>query len=101
MTFYQKVKEYYPEYLQQHTKKWTRRFHFFGQLFTLSYLLFCIYNHYWLLLLLLPIVNYSFPWFSHFVIEKNKPATFRVDALLTKCCDIVMAYEMLTGKIKF
>jgi len=53
----------------------------------------------YLYLFLLPIFGYGFAWISHFLIEKNKPATFKYP-FYSLLGDFKMFFEILTGKIK-
>jgi len=53
----------------------------------------------YLYLFLLPIFGYGFAWISHFLIEKNKPATFKYP-FYSLLSDFKMFFEILTGKIK-
>ena len=96
MTFW----EYYEYYLTLHQNKWTRRFHFFGQIATILFLFFVISNKIWLLLVLTPFVVYPFAWSGHYFFEKNEPAAFS-NPLWAKACDWVMMKDIIIGKIKF
>src|ERR1700721_3628525 len=64
-------------YLGEHTKPTTRRLHFFGSAVGLICLLLLgvTRNPWWLAAALF--AGYGLAWFSHFVFEKNRPATFR------------------------
>jgi hypothetical protein len=44
------------------------------------------------------VTGYAFAWFSHFVIEKNKPATFKYP-LWSFISDYKMVFYMLTGRM--
>jgi hypothetical protein len=93
-------KEYYQYYLSLHQSKWTRRLHILGQLATISFVVFCVLNSLWLMLLLTPFVVYPFAWSGHAFFEKNKPAAFS-RPLWAKACDWVMIKDILTGKIRW
>ena len=92
------LKIYYWYYLSLHSKKWTRRFHFFGVMFTVAYLIWCIIESHWALSLLTPFIVYPFAWTGHFLFEKNKPAAFR-DPIKAKICDFIMFWDILRRKI--
>jgi hypothetical protein len=85
-------------YLPLHRKVWTRRLHFLGVLATLFFIIGAILNGSWLALVLAPLIVYPFAWFSHFFIERNRPAAWS-RPVWAKLCDLRMCYEMLIGKI--
>jgi hypothetical protein len=92
-------KEYYQYYLTLHKNKWNRRLHALGQMATISFVAFCVYSQYWLLLVLTPFVVYPFAWSGHFFFEKNKPAAWS-KPLWAKACDWVMLKDMIIGKVE-
>ncbi|MCG7280780.1 DUF962 domain-containing protein [Chryseobacterium taklimakanense] len=92
--------QFYQFYLTEHSKMWTRIFHFVGTFLVFWVLGFVIYSGKERFLWYLPIVGYGFAWFSHAVFEKNKPATFTYP-LWSLLSDFRMFFELLTGKIKF
>ena len=72
---YQNFSEFWPFYVGEHSKPQTRRWHFIGTASLIPLLVLAgLYNFY--LLLLLPVCGYGFAWYSHFFVEKNRPATF-------------------------
>lgn len=91
--------EFYPFYLSEHKKKLTKIFHATGSTIVLFIILFSIYNNNYKYLYFTPIVGYGFAWFSHFFIEKNKPATFKYP-LYSFIGDWIMLKDILIGKIK-
>ena len=67
--------EFWPFYVCEHSKPETRTLHFIGTSTIIPlFLLAVFFNLY--LVLLIPVSAYGFAWYSHFNIEKNKPATF-------------------------
>ncbi len=50
--------------------------HFIGSTLTVGVLVGAIVYNPWLLLAV-PVIGYGFAWIGHFVIEKNRPATFK------------------------
>ncbi|AZI23124.1 DUF962 domain-containing protein [Chryseobacterium taklimakanense] len=92
--------QFYKFYLTEHSKMWTRIFHFIGTFLVFWVLGFVIYSGKERFLWYLPIVGYGFAWLSHAVFEKNKPATFKYP-LWSLLSDFRMFFELLTGKIKF
>ncbi|NKB36065.1 MAG: DUF962 domain-containing protein [Gammaproteobacteria bacterium] len=74
-TPYTSFTEFWPFYVCEHSKATTRRWHFFGTA-TLFPLLILSVTYSFYLLLLLPLSGYGFAWYSHYFVEKNRPATF-------------------------
>ena len=96
---FNRIKEYYPIYLKAHQNIWNRRLHLLGNFFTLAFIACVVYYEVWFLLLASPFIVYFFAWPGHFFFEKNKPATLSVNPLLTKVCDWIMCYQIITGKL--
>ena len=93
-------KEYYQYYLTLHQNKICRRMHVIGQIFTIIFISYVIYNSYWLLIPLIPFIVYPFAWSGHFFFEKNKPAAFS-KPLWAKACDWIMLKDIITGKLEW
>ena len=97
--------EYYPKYLEAHRNPWNRRIHVLGNVATVSFVMLILFltinvNILFLFLMLLaPHIVYLFAWPGHLYFEKNKPATWKVNPLLTKSCDWVMMKDIVTGRI--
>lgn len=68
--------EFFPWYVGQHSKRATRWFHFAGTHLGAAIALTGIAARRPAQVAAFPVVSYSVAWFSHFVIEKNNPATF-------------------------
>ena len=68
--------EFFPYYVGQHSKPATRWFHFAGTHLGAAIGLTGIATRRPKLLAAAPVVSYGMAWFSHFVIEGNKPASF-------------------------
>tara|TARA_Y100001970_G_C14249091_1_gene870446 strand:+ start:3185 stop:3496 length:312 start_codon:yes stop_codon:yes gene_type:complete len=91
--------EFYPYYLSEHSKSGTKILHFIGTLLVIIYLiLFLLYLNF-KYLFLIPLSGYSFAWFSHFFIEKNKPATFKYPIYSLRG-DFLMFWHIIIGKVK-
>ncbi len=68
--------DFFPYYVSQHSKPATRRFHFAGTHLGAASALVGIVTRRPKLVAAAPVISYGMAWFSHFVIEKNRPATF-------------------------
>ena len=90
--------EFWDFYVREHSKPATRWLHFTGTAFGIFLLAFCIWSRRWYLIPLCFVVGYAFAWFAHFVVEKNKPATFKYP-LWSFISDYKMMWYMLTGKM--
>lgn len=89
--------EFWRFYCREHSKPLTRRLHFVGSLLgPIAAAAVFAATHRWSALLVYPLVSYGFAWGSHFLIEKNRPATFRYP-LLSLAADYVMVGKMLAG----
>jgi hypothetical protein len=97
---YHSFKEFYPEYLNEHSNRNCRRLHFIGSLLVIIVLIYTIITGQWWYLLSLPVIGYGFAWIGHFIFEKNKPATFK-NPVYSLMGDWVMFKDILTGKIKY
>lgn len=74
---FQTFEEFWPYYLEEHATPANRRLHQIGTsgaLATLAYGLITRKKRY---LLAAPIIGYGFAWVGHFILEKNRPATFK------------------------
>jgi hypothetical protein len=67
--------EFWPFYVCEHSKARTRTLHFIGTSTIFPLLIATIFYDYYLVFLI-PVCAYFFAWYSHFFVEKNKPATF-------------------------
>lgn len=86
-------RDFYPFYLQEHSKPWTRRFHFMGTSLSMIVLAMGGLEYLWAV----PMVGYGFAWISHAFIEANKPATFRYP-LYSFMGDLKLWSEMIRGQ---
>ncbi|CAL1378870.1 unnamed protein product [Linum trigynum] len=92
---FRSMDEFWGFYMSQHSKPWTRRWHFVGTLLSLVTLLYALCFNWWVLSLV-PVIGYGFAWYSHFFVERNVPATFG-HPLWSLLCDYKMFGLMLTG----
>ena len=90
--------EFWDFYVREHSEPLTRYFHFIGTTLGIVLLIWIVRTGNWFYLPLCFIVGYAFAWFSHFFIEKNKPATFTYP-FWSFISDYKMMFYMLTGKM--
>lgn len=91
-------RSFWPYYLAEHRLPLCRALHYVGTLLATSFLIAVIAGEQWTLLWLLPILGYGPAWFAHFVIEKNRPATFRYP-FWSLLADYKMLWYWLSGQI--
>ncbi len=68
--------EFWPYYVQAHSKKGTRVLHFIGTTAAMSCVAGAVLLKKPWLLAAAPVVGYGPAWIGHFFVEGNKPATF-------------------------
>ena len=91
--------EFWPYYVREHSSAGCRSLHFIGSTIGLICLgTTVVTGNLWLILLGL-FLGYSFAWVGHFVIERNRPATFQYP-LWSFQADWKMWRLMLMGKMK-
>jgi hypothetical protein len=94
MTF----EEFWPYYLAEHSRPVTRALHLLATLAWMALLVAAIVARTWWLLLLMPVAAYGLAWFSHFFLERNRPATFK-HPLYSLLADHKMALYMVSGRM--
>ena len=67
--------EFWPYYLREHSRAGSRALHYVGSVCGIAALVAAVFVSPWFLLIGL-VVGYGPAWIGHFVIEKNRPATF-------------------------
>ena len=90
--------EFWDFYVAEHSQPLTRLLHFVGTSLGIILLVWIIRSGNLLYLPFCLLVGYGFAWFSHFFIEKNKPASFKYP-LWSFISDYKMMFYMLTGKM--
>jgi hypothetical protein len=90
--------EFWPYYLNEHSKPGTRWLHLIGTASGLVLVVFFVVIGKWWLFPLALIPGYGAAWIGHFFIEKNKPATFQ-HPLWSFMGDYKMIGLMLTGRM--
>jgi len=94
-----KLSEYYGYYLSLHKNPKCKLLHFIGQLFTIAFTTFILYNRYWYFIPLIPFVVYPFAWSGHYFFEKNEPAAFH-NPIMAKMSDWIMFKDIILGRLK-
>lgn len=90
--------EFWDFYVAEHSKPMTRLLHFVGTSLGIVLLIFFIVTARWYFIPLCFVTGYAFAWFAHFVVEKNRPATFKYP-LWSFVSDYKMMWFMITGKM--
>jgi hypothetical protein len=95
---YKSFAEFWPFYVNEHSKAGTRLLHLIGTTSGLALMIYFIAFSRWYLFPLGLVPGYACAWLGHFLIEKNKPATFQYP-LWSFLGDYKMIAMMLTGRI--
>ncbi len=74
---YQSFEEFWPFYLGEHRDPRSRALHYLGTTMAVGTVTTAVLTLNPALLLVAPVVGYGPAWIGHFVIEKNRPATFK------------------------
>lgn len=90
--------EFWPYYLAEHSKPETRAIHAIGTTASVACIAALIAKRKWKLLPLAFIPGYGAAWLSHFLVEKNRPATFDYP-LWSFISDYKMIGMMIAGKM--
>lgn len=89
---------FWPYYLNEHSDPRNRALHFAGTATALAVAATAVVTLNPLLLAALPVVGYGPAWVGHFIIEKNRPATF-IHPLWSLRGDLRMFRLMATGQL--
>lgn len=95
---FQTYDEFWDFYVLEHSQPATRYLHFIGTSLGILLLAWLIGRGTWYYFPLCFAVGYAFAWFSHFVVEKNKPATFKYP-FWSFISDYKMMWLMIGGKM--
>ena len=90
--------EFWPFYLRAHSKPGTRLLHYVGTILGLSVAVAATLFGEWLLLPVALAAGYGLAWIGHYVVEKNRPATFEYP-LWSLYSDFRMLAAALRGTI--
>jgi len=95
---YKSFKEFWPFYVSEHSKPETRALHAVGTTAAMACAVAFVVAGKWRLLPLALVPGYGAAWIGHFLIEKNRPATFQ-HPLWSLMGDYKMLSLMLSGKM--
>jgi hypothetical protein len=95
---YNSFAEFWPHYVSEHSQPATRLLHLIGTTAAVGCVVYFIALGKWWLFPLALIPGYGAAWIGHFLIEKNKPATFQ-HPLWSFMGDYKMIWKMLTGRM--
>ena len=90
--------EFWDFYLREHSQPTTRLLHFVGTSLGIILLIWFLARGQWYFSPVFLIVGYGFAWFAHFVVEKNKPASFKYP-FWSFISDFKMMWYMIIGRI--
>ncbi|HQX55328.1 MAG TPA: DUF962 domain-containing protein [Pyrinomonadaceae bacterium] len=90
--------EFWDFYVSEHSLPMTRALHFSGTSLGIALMIFFVATGRWYFFPAFFVVGYGFAWFAHFVIEKNKPASFRFP-LWSFISDFKMIWFMISGRM--
>jgi hypothetical protein len=88
--------DFWPYYVREHAQRSTRILHFIGTTGAIGFVSMAIALRNPAYIVAALVSGYGFAWYSHFAIEKNRPATFTHPAK-SLAADFVMWWKMLTG----
>jgi len=91
------LREFWPFYMKEHSNARNRHLHFIGTTLAVLIVASAIALRRPMLLIAAPLAGYGFAWVGHFIVERNRPATFKYP-LWSLVCDFRLWLLMLSGK---
>jgi hypothetical protein len=91
--------EFWPLYLNAHSRAGTRGLHYLGTLLALGSMAAALALRDWRLAVLAPLLGYGLAWLGHFGLERNRPATFG-HPLWSFAADFRMLGLALSGRLR-
>ena len=98
-TRYETLAEFWPFYVGEHQKPLTRWLHFAGTSTLFGWLIVALLRRDLRLVLVAIVMPYAWAWAAHFLVEKNRPATFKYP-LKSLVSDFVMYGKMWRGQME-
>lgn len=95
---FQSFEEFWPYYLREHSDPTNRRWHQFGTTMALGVVATAIVRRKPAMIPLALLAGYGPAWVGHFIVEKNRPATFTYPAW-SLIGDFKMNGMMWTGQL--
>lgn len=93
---FESFEEFWPFYVREHSDPTNRKLHFTGTALALATVGYAVLKRKPKALLVAPLFGYGFAWVGHFLVEKNRPATF-AHPLWSLRGDFKMFANMLAG----
>lgn len=91
--------DYWPDFLKSHSKALTRKWHFWSGLMIIFAPVAAVIKASPGPAILLIIAGLLTAWYSHFVIEENKPTTWTTSPVLAVKGNVKMFSLMITSKL--
>ncbi len=95
---YESFEEFWPFYVREHSSKTNRTLHFIGSSLALGLLGYGIVARKAWPFIAAPVAGYGFAWVGHFLVEGNRPATFKYPAW-SLMGDVKMWRMIASGKM--